>query len=770
MHLPRSVASVLRIRDHHDCKTLQTMEENSPEDAQDGRFTLRTEVKNCIRHVYEALADANGADETGKVAKSKLQLLCATISRDTSIPYLADDLTNFKENETSLLYTEFIEYLEERLLVKASETIDQSKIQQLSWTIVQQKFFKPEEHVLSEAEAYEQWLVFNILDIDEVSNVHKQELGILLEKLVHAIGKVWDSKPLEEFCIEEEMTFWKYLECLEKCYLNGVDKSIYKEGLDEMRDYVIHEVIKQGYLIKKGHMVKSMKDRWFVLKAGHLSYFTNRSCSEKKGEIIVTKDTKVITAADSRKYRFNVVCGKTKTHYDLEARDQRTRQEWLVAIQKAIDAAEGPSVQKKERMQRRIDRNEQRLAKLEKERKEREQQELLLEQQRELELLRQKYSDAEAQAILEAENLQEEKRRREELERLHQELQNILLAEKEAREAETNARALQEKLLEEEKKRLEELERLKEEKDKMLEEELKKRETLEEKQKLQDKILEEERKRLENLEKERQAAQQAMQEAHDKLAAAEEAAKKASEEAKKKVREIKTCSGLARPIGPHNPAFITHRGIGAFCEGDFEKIVKHHEKLPPRVMPKPKKKPNGESVTEEGEVNIEAGIANEEQVEQEEALNNSQVSGEINQAEEDDVDKDKDVEEKPADAIVNTVSDDVRETVQCVNTVSDDVQETVQCVDGSTSSGHEITPCNDDAKPQVEEKSEGVDEAPKGETDKAEESQPIASENKTNIAEENQSDVPESGEQKKREEKTQETKAESTSVQDEATE
>lgn len=109
----------------------------------------------------------------------------------------------------------------------------------------------------------------------------------------------------------------------------------------------------------------------------------------------------------------------------------------------------------------------------------------------ELELLRQKYSDAEAQALLEAENLQEEIRRREELEKLHLELQQLLLAEKEAREAEAKARSLQEELLANEKKRLEEMERMKLEKEQLLQDELKMRESLEERQKLQDKLLEE---------------------------------------------------------------------------------------------------------------------------------------------------------------------------------------------------------------------------------------------------------------------------------------
>ena len=78
-----------------------------------------------------------------------------------------------------------------------------------------------------------------------------------------------------------------------------------------------------------------------------------------------------------------------------------------------------------------------------------------------------------------------------------------------------------------------------------------------------------ERQRLKQLEEERLAAEKAMKEVHDKLAAAEEASKRAAEEAKKKARELKTAVGLARTVGPNVPSWVTHRGLGAFCATDF---------------------------------------------------------------------------------------------------------------------------------------------------------------------------------------------------------
>ena len=105
-----------------------------------------------------------------------------------------------------------------------TEAIDYNKIHELCWKIVERKFLRSPEHVLSERSAFKQFLVFNILDIEETSKVEKEEIGIILEKFMHAMGRVWDPKPLHEFCEEEVLTFWQYLECLEKKYIPGNDK------------------------------------------------------------------------------------------------------------------------------------------------------------------------------------------------------------------------------------------------------------------------------------------------------------------------------------------------------------------------------------------------------------------------------------------------------------------------------------------------------------------------------------------------------------------
>lgn len=108
------------------------------------------------------------------------------------------------------------------------------------------------------------------------------------------------------------------------------------EALEEIVDHVVNEVVKQGYLVKKGHKMKSMKERWFVLKPRNLTYFTNRTCLEQKGLIVINKSSSVESVVAKGKYRFQVKCGETGIHYEMEAKDQKSRQEWIACIQAAI--------------------------------------------------------------------------------------------------------------------------------------------------------------------------------------------------------------------------------------------------------------------------------------------------------------------------------------------------------------------------------------------------------------------------------------------------
>ena len=46
-------------------------------------------------------------------------------------------------------------------------------------------------------------------------------------------------------------------------------------------------------MTKKGHRLASWKERWFILKHGCLSYFTNKDLREQKGVIMLNASWKI---------------------------------------------------------------------------------------------------------------------------------------------------------------------------------------------------------------------------------------------------------------------------------------------------------------------------------------------------------------------------------------------------------------------------------------------------------------------------------------------
>ena len=142
------------------------------------------------------------------------------------------------------------------------------------------------------------------------------------------------------------LTFWtpddKTLQILKWFHITipflFIHNSVYQEGLESIVDTYVKEVVKTGLLTKKGHKVKSLKQRWFVLQPDKFSYYTSKSCKELKGVIAINEETTVENIRDSRsvKCRFTVTCGDKNVPYEMDAPDQRTKNEWITAIQTCI--------------------------------------------------------------------------------------------------------------------------------------------------------------------------------------------------------------------------------------------------------------------------------------------------------------------------------------------------------------------------------------------------------------------------------------------------
>ncbi|EGG20039.1 protein serine/threonine kinase [Cavenderia fasciculata] len=101
---------------------------------------------------------------------------------------------------------------------------------------------------------------------------------------------------------------------------------------------------KAGFLIKEGHVIRSWKKRYFVLKDGVLYYFKHQSDPEPTGMIPVIGSTLKRLGETDKKYAFQIVSKyEVFPTFSIQGRDQEDCEEWIDAIeqtQKRFEIAE----------------------------------------------------------------------------------------------------------------------------------------------------------------------------------------------------------------------------------------------------------------------------------------------------------------------------------------------------------------------------------------------------------------------------------------------
>ena len=84
------------------------------ENGEKAPITLDPEVANGIKHAVATLDETN----SGKVAKSQLQAVVANVCQAIKTPFVSDDLDEYLPETTDLSVSEFLEFLQTKLLVK----------------------------------------------------------------------------------------------------------------------------------------------------------------------------------------------------------------------------------------------------------------------------------------------------------------------------------------------------------------------------------------------------------------------------------------------------------------------------------------------------------------------------------------------------------------------------------------------------------------------------------------------------------------------------
>ncbi|XP_035535889.1 differentially expressed in FDCP 6 [Morone saxatilis] len=308
---------------------------------------LKSKLLKSIWYAFTSL----DVEKCGKVSKSQLKVLSHNLYTVLNIPHDPVALEeHFQDDDDGPVSNHgYMPYLNKYILDKVKEGMfDKEKFDDLCWMMTRKKNFKfkgvPQEALLSERDCFKLFCLFNLLSEDRYPLVMiPEEVEYLLKKISTAMSEEWDGKPLEDLISqdataqEEGMSVWSFLEHIGAGRLLRVTSAeAFSLALDEVFLEMYHNVLKRGYMWKKGHVRRNWTERWFVLKPSSMAYYVSEDLKDKRGEIQLDTSC-VIEPIPDREGKRCMFCVKTHNKtYEMSAPDQRQKVEWTQAIQTAL--------------------------------------------------------------------------------------------------------------------------------------------------------------------------------------------------------------------------------------------------------------------------------------------------------------------------------------------------------------------------------------------------------------------------------------------------
>ncbi|XP_032079139.1 switch-associated protein 70 [Thamnophis elegans] len=575
--------------------------------------SLKEELLKPIWHAFTAL----DLDRSGKVSKSQLKVLSHNLCTLLKVPHDPVALEeHFRDDDEGPVSNQgYMPYLNKFILEKVQDNFDKVEFYKMCWTLCARKNLKKSTLLLTDEDAFKVWVIFNFLSEDKYPLIIvPEEIEYLLKKLTEAMGLGWHQEQFEHYKISldanwEGLSVWELIELIGSGrFSKGLDGTTVSMGINEVFSELILDVLKQGYMWKKGHKRKNWTERWFVLKPNVISYYVSEDLKDKRGDIALDGNCTAEALPDKDGKKCLFLINNSEKCFEISASDKKKKQEWLQAIQTMVNLLKlkSPSPHKEARQKRKELRQKLQAEQAELERQMKELQIANENKQKELETVRKQLEEAAARASeeetkrlqthmelqdrfsleLEREKMVRQKMeeqvaqksseleqylvRVKELEEMYNQLQEALEDEKQARQDEETVRRLQARLLEEETTKRAELEKWHLEQQQAIQVTEAEKQELENQRKMKEHALQVAMQQLEELELERKQAFEQYEEVKKKLDVAASKTKNWKD-------RVAHHEGLIRLIEPgsKNSYLITNWGPAAFTEAELEQREKN---------------------------------------------------------------------------------------------------------------------------------------------------------------------------------------------------
>ncbi|XP_056243275.1 switch-associated protein 70b [Seriola aureovittata] len=570
-------------------------------------MALRDELLKSIWHAFTAL----DVDKSGKVSKSQLKVLSHNLCTVMKIPHDPVALEeHFKDDDEGPVSNQgYMPYLNKFILDKVKDNFDRQDFNKMCWTLCSRKNLEQSQLLISNDDAFKIWCIFNFLSEDRYPlNIVTEEIEYFLRKLTEAMGGSWVEERFEDYKLQLDsrqqcLNAWELITVVGSGHFSkGMDRQTLSMGINEVYQELILDVLKQGYMMKKGHKRKNWTERWFRLKLNSISYYVGEDLAEKKGNIFLDGNCTVEPLQDKEGKKCLFLIRSSLKTFEISASDKKKKQEWIQAIQTCVTLLRQsrPAPHREARQKRRELRLKQQAEQEELELRMRELQTANEAKQLELENMRKALEEAAANAAEEEKrrlqtqtelqdryrmDLEREKMVRQqmeeqvaqksteleqylqrvrELEDMYRQLEDALEDEKRARQDEEAVRKLQARLLEEEAMKRAELEQIHLRQQRAISETEAEKQELERERLAKESALHAAMTQLEHLEQERQGALEQYQTVIKKL----EDATNNTKTWKHKVAEHEGLLRLIQP-GSKGQKLITNWGPAAFSDAEL---------------------------------------------------------------------------------------------------------------------------------------------------------------------------------------------------------
>ncbi|XP_060893757.1 switch-associated protein 70 [Labrus mixtus] len=572
------------------------------------KMWLRDELLKSIWHAFTAL----DVDHRGKVSKSQLKVLSHNICTMMKIPHDPVALEeHFKDDDKGPLSNQgYMPYLNRFILDKVQKDFDVMEFNKMCWTLCYKKNICIKNLPISDDDAFKVWCIFNFLSEDRYPLVIvTEEIEYFLRKLTEAMGSGWSEEKFADYNLQLHakkncLTAWELIELVGMSYFSKVvDRQTLSMGINEVFQELILDVLKQGYVMKKGHKRKNWTDRWFVLRPNSLSYYVCEDLMEQKGDITLDQSCCVESLPDKegKKCLFIIKCSDKSL--EISASDKKKKQEWIQAIQTCIQLLRLGllSPHREARLRRRELRQKQLAEEEDLVERMKQLQAANEHKQRQLEAMRKKMDEAAAEAAVEegrrkktqldlqdrykldlerekmvrqqmeeqvaqkSSELEQYLRRVRELEDMYRRLEEALEDERQAKQDEEAMHKLQARLLEEETAKRSELEQIHLQQQRALSQTEAEKQELVAEQLTKEKDLQAAMLQLDRLETERRGALEQYEEVTKKL-------ERAANKTKTWKDKVAKHEGLVRLIQPGHkgPQRMTNWGPASFTDAELE--------------------------------------------------------------------------------------------------------------------------------------------------------------------------------------------------------